>query len=72
MWPQIWETLKPRLKSLAWRALVMFLLGVLALVAGVLKEINLPEVATLLLGLIINEVTKWLNNHTDMFGARLK
>jgi len=61
-----------RVKSFVWRA---------ACVAGVAgaswaaEHLNLLEVPMWLqgfLGLGLGEVTKWLNNHTDLFGGRQK
>jgi hypothetical protein len=61
-----------RLKSFAWR------FGCVALIAGLnwaannLTGLELPAWAVTIIGLGIGEVTKWLNNHTNMFGAALK
>jgi hypothetical protein len=66
------EKFKKRLKSFAWRSLVVFLLGFIGWISGFIPELNLPEIAVVFVGLIANEATKWLNNSTDLFGGRLK
>jgi len=66
------ESIKKRLKSLAWRA------GCVALVAGLNEAgkyvgvFDLPPIVQTLIGLAVGEATKWLNTHTDMFGGALK
>ena len=50
-----------RLKSLAWRAGMM---GIAAVVAGVLENLNMLELSptyTMLLGLVLGEISKHLN-----------
>lgn len=66
------EELIKRLKSFAWRSLVVFLLGLITWLLGLLPELNLPEVAVVLIGLVLNEATKWLNSNTNLFGKALK
>ena len=50
-----------RLKSLAWRAGMM---GIAAVVAGILENLNMLELSptyTMLLGLVLGEISKHLN-----------
>ena len=61
-----------RVRSFAWRSLVVFLLGLIGWISGFIPELNLPEIAVVFVGLIMNEATKWLRDNTDMFGKRLK
>ena len=61
-----------RLKSFAWRAGVVALLAGINYVSQSLVNLSLPDWAVVLIGLVANEATKWLNNNTALFGARLK
>ena len=66
------EELLKRLKSFAWR------LGCTVAVAGLSWTMNnlglleLPPWSVALVGLALGEATKWVNNHTDLFGGSLK
>lgn len=66
------EELIKRLKSFAWRSLVIFLLGLIAWITNLMPELNIPSVVVAVIGLALNELTKWLNNNTAMFGKALK
>lgn len=71
-WNQNRENIVKRLKSLLWRA---GCLGGIAAVSSILENLaglGLPVWLQGFLGLGLGEVTKWLNNHTDMFGGRQK
>ena len=52
-----------RVKSLLWRTGMMFLAGSVDLVLASLGDMNLPNGATIILGLALGEVSKALNNH---------
>ena len=58
-----------RLKSLAWRSLVMFLVGLIALVLDGLNGVEVPLWVVGLVGLLGGELTKFLNSKMDIFGA---
>ena len=72
MSPEIKANLVKRTKSLAWRV------GVAAVIAGlnelvkVVSGFGLPLFAVTGLGYVAGEVTKWLNNHSKIFGKALK
>ena len=53
---------KSRLKSLLWRAGMMALVVVLDVVAQGLTELSLPVGVVIVAGLILGEVSKFLNN----------
>jgi len=61
-----------RVKSLAWRSLVMLLVGLIALVLDNLNAVEVPPWAVALVGLLGGEATKFLNSKIDVFGARSK
>ena len=52
-----------RMKSLYWRVGGVVVVGVLGVLVEpeVATSLNLPTVVTLMLGLVLNEVTKFLN-----------
>ena len=52
-----------RLKSLAWRAGMVALAAVITFLAQpeIIAELGLPELVTLSLGLVLGEVSKFLN-----------
>lgn len=58
------DQLLKRVKSLAWRAGMMALAVVISVFAEGLAGLGLPPLATLLLGLVLGEVSKWLNSKT--------
>lgn len=71
-WNQNRENVVKRLKSLLWRAGCM---GAVAALNGIVENLSglgLPAVAQTIIGLSLGEVTKWVNTHTDLFGARQK
>ncbi len=53
-----------RLKSLAWRAGSMLVIGILAFVLDNATALSIPSWGVMALGLISGEVTKWLNTKT--------
>lgn len=61
-----------RLKSLSWRAFVMLAVGLIALLIETVGKLNVSPFIVTIIGLLGGEATKWLNDHTDIFGARLK
>lgn len=65
------ETLKKRLLSLAWRAGAAAIIAGLAVISGALPDLGLPEMATGVVVLVINEVTKHLNNQHKLGKAEL-
>lgn len=71
-WSQIWETLKPRLKSFAWRLGCYVGVASLAFIAQNLNLFNLPPLVVVIVSQLVSEATKWLNNHTEIFGSKLK
>ncbi len=52
-----------RTKSLLWRAGMMAIAGGVAYVAEHLAGIGLPPIATAILGLLLGEVSKYLNRN---------
>lgn len=66
------EAIVKRLKSFLWQA------GCVGALAGVdwaaknLGLFNLPEFVTVGLGLVLSQITKWLNSNTNLFGGRSK
>jgi len=55
------EQLVKRLKSLAWRASAVALVAFLGTVAENLSTLDIPEIYIVVIGLMIGEVTKYLN-----------
>jgi tetrahydromethanopterin S-methyltransferase subunit C len=54
-----------RLKSLAWRVgMVSIAAGAVELSVGI-PGLKLPEIATVLIGLVLGEVSKYINNRLD-------
>ena len=66
------EIFLKRLKSFAWRALCVAVVAGLGFISSNLNLLELPDWSVVLAGLILGECTKWLNNNTDLFGAKLK
>ena len=64
------ELLK-RLKSFGWRLLGMSLVALLAFVSSNLELFNLSPAIIGLVGLVINEITKQLNNTFSLEGKML-
>lgn len=56
------EDLKKRLLSFLWRTSVMILLLVIAEFTKILPTLGLSEIATVVIGLILNEVSKFINS----------
>jgi len=56
---EIREILIKRLKSLGWKVLGVVLAAVLAFVKGNISLLNLPAIVTVLVGLVISEITKY-------------
>lgn len=65
-WVLVWK----RVKALAWQA------GCIGAIAGIdylgkqLHVMNLPEVAVVSIGLVLGQITKYLNDNTKLFGGR--
>lgn len=54
-----------RLKSLAWRVgMISLSAGVVELSVGI-PGLKLPEIATVLIGLVLGEVSKYIHNRLD-------
>lgn len=66
------QELLKRFKSFAWRTGVMVVVSLLAWVMNNLDIFELPAWSVALIGLLVSEATKWLNNNTAMFGSKLK
>ena len=56
------EQLEKRLKSLIWRAAMMAVVAVIDVVLQELTMFNMPDAVTLILGLVLGEISKFLNN----------
>ena len=54
--------LENRLKSLLWRAAMMSVVAVIDVVLQELTMFNMPDAVTLILGLVLGEISKFLNN----------
>jgi len=65
------DELKKRLLSLAWRLGLAVIITVLAVLTKELPTLGLPTVITGVLILILNEVTKWLNDRYQLGGRVL-
>ena len=65
------EILK-RLKSFGWRFLCIALVAGLSWGSENLGLLEVPVWAQGVVGLVLGEITKWLNNSTNLFGAKLK
>ena len=61
-----------RLKSFLWRSLCVFLMALITFVSDVLGLFELPLWIATLIGLVLAEITKLVNNNTNLFGGRLK
>jgi hypothetical protein len=57
---QFWK----RVKSLVWRASMMAIAVFLSSIAENIGVLELSPQVTVLLGLVLGEVSKWLNNYT--------
>jgi hypothetical protein len=57
---QFWK----RIKSLAWRAGMMAIAVFLGSVSENIGLLELSPQVTVLIGLVLGEVSKWLNNYT--------
>lgn len=64
------EELKKRLLSLLWRAGLAGVVAIITLIVKELPNLGLPEFITIMVILVLNEVTKWLNK-TYQIGARI-
>jgi len=64
------EELKKRLLSLTWRVGAAAIVAGLAVLAGALPELGIPEVIAGVVILVINEVTKFLNKKYKL-GSKL-
>jgi len=72
LWLNNKERIIKRLKSLAWKTGVFFVIGLVGFITGFIKEINAPEIVVIIVSLVGAEITKWLNNNVGLFGAKLK
>ena len=72
MKPERKAVLVKSLRSLGWRAGSIALIAGLNVISESLVSLELPQVAVVLLGLILSEATKFLSDHTDMLGAARK
>lgn len=66
------EQVIKRLKSFIWRFLCVALIAGISWTLQNLGLLDVPIWLQGLLGLILGEISKWLNNHTALFGTRLK
>jgi len=57
--------LKPRLKSFLWRIGMMFVAGGVEVLIQVLSDVDFDSEWTVVLGLILGEVSKYLNKKTS-------
>lgn len=66
------QKLIKRLKSLTWRTgCVMVVAGLNYISQRVTSSSLSPEIASVV-GILLGEATKYVNNHTEVFGAKLK
>lgn len=61
-----------RVKSLLWRAGCVGVVAALGSMAQQLAGVGLPPMAVTILGLMLGEVSKFVNNHTNLLGVALK
>ncbi len=66
------QVILKRLKSLLWRSGVLFLVALINFVMENLGLVKAPPLVVTVVGLLAGEATKFLNNHTEIFGAKLK
>lgn len=60
----IWKILSSnRFKSFYWRTSMMFMAGVLSLLAENLGDLQIKADLTVILGLILGEISKAINNY---------
>lgn len=57
------EALVKRLKSFAWRAGMMFAALVVAFLSESLADFNLSPQVTVVLGLVLGEISKYISNN---------
>ena len=62
MTPENKEILKKRAKSLAWQVGTMFAAILVAFVADNLELVSMPGELTIFLGLVLSQLTKYLNS----------
>lgn len=66
------ERITKRLKSFLWRAGCVGSIATISWVSNNLGLLELPAWLQGLVGLGLGEVTKWLNDNTNLFGSRTK
>lgn len=64
--------LSKRIKSFGWRFLCVSLVAGLSWGSENLGLLEVPIWAQGIVGLALGEITKWLNNNTELFGIKLK
>lgn len=62
--------LKSRLLSFAWRIAIAAIIGALAMAVNILPSLNLNTAITAVIILVLNEVTKFLNDKYQ-FGSKV-
>ena len=72
MTPEIKAILLKRAKSLLWRAACMAGIGLIGFLVEQLSLFHIPPFVLAVVGLMAGEATKWLRDHTNMLGAKLK
>lgn len=58
-----------RLKSLGWRTGCFAIVGLIAIILDNLAGLELPPVAVAVIGLVLGELTKAINNNLNKFGS---
>lgn len=69
---ELQEKIIKRLKSFGWRTGCFMLVAGISYVSDNMGILEIPMWIQIGLGGILGEATKWLNNNTALFGARLK
>ncbi len=59
-----------RFKALGWRCGMMFVAGGIDIVLNNLAGFNMPNGATIVIGLILGEISKWVNNYVIELKAK--
>lgn len=65
-----WTILKNRVKSFLWRFAGIAAVALLNFVAEQINLFNLPEIAIVVIGLVVGELTKFINTNLPEIQAR--
>jgi hypothetical protein len=69
-WNNNKELLLKRIKSFLWRLCSVMLVAGLSWISQNITGFGLPDWAVAGVGLLIGEITKWINSNTNLFGIK--